>query len=336
MNRGGPTLQLIDSVTLAETDSAYVGLPTGLFVDTDGSILVSDGFGTRVLNFAGDGRLLRVYGTKGRGPGEFLSPGVVAANDREVFVDDNSSGLVTVLDRRTGVFVRSVKRQGLAIAGELSRDTLWLGLFSASLRTGVARWPSAKNSVERMVTLPGEYIASERLVSIYPFATMTHWGDTIMAAFVGSPKLLLDTESAGRIDSLILPQKLRRGIPADLEDTLAKMNDPDDYVRLVSYVRYIHRLPGGEVAVVHYDNTYHGNLLKSDVYVSLLNARRTSACVDTKLSVSSDTSPFLFFRDSTLFLIEQAVDSTSRPTTYVKRIRVNSAGCDWIPVLRPQ
>ena len=78
----GPNLIYRDSVVLHETADRYVAAPLGMVLGPDGSFLVADAFANYVLHFDSMGKLVRVFGGQGRGPGEFLQVTDVAfAND---------------------------------------------------------------------------------------------------------------------------------------------------------------------------------------------------------------------------------------------------------------
>ena len=67
----GPTVALVDSLLLEETEY-YIGRPYSLSADTaDGSFLIADGYSNRIFRFGRDGRFLQSYGHPGEGPGEF-------------------------------------------------------------------------------------------------------------------------------------------------------------------------------------------------------------------------------------------------------------------------
>ena len=62
---GGPTVTLVDSVVLEESDSAYVGRPAHVFhVAEDGKYFVSDELSDRLFQFGRDGHLERIIGVR--------------------------------------------------------------------------------------------------------------------------------------------------------------------------------------------------------------------------------------------------------------------------------
>ena len=71
---GIPSLVLVDSTVLQETDSSLIGTPIHLTVNRAGAMFVSDAMNSRVTEFARDGRFVRRFGARGDGPGEFRTP----------------------------------------------------------------------------------------------------------------------------------------------------------------------------------------------------------------------------------------------------------------------
>jgi len=63
-----------DSVLLQQPDSAPIVRISGIDVDDHGRILIGDVSEGNVKLFAPDGRLIRIIGRKGAGPGEFTAP----------------------------------------------------------------------------------------------------------------------------------------------------------------------------------------------------------------------------------------------------------------------
>lgn len=80
--------------------------PTGASMAADGEIYVSDGYGNSCVHrFAADGALIRTWGGRGGGPGQFTTPHAVWVDrfDR-VLVADRENNRVQVFDRE-GEFV---------------------------------------------------------------------------------------------------------------------------------------------------------------------------------------------------------------------------------------
>jgi peptidylamidoglycolate lyase len=97
----GRQLLVLGEAGVAGDDARHFDMPTDVAVTADGSFFVSDGYGnSRVLHFAADGKLIKMWGTKGTGPGEFDLPHGIAIDDRgRVLVADRSNARVQVFDQ---------------------------------------------------------------------------------------------------------------------------------------------------------------------------------------------------------------------------------------------
>lgn len=116
------------------TDVAHFDRPTDVAVRKDGSFYVTDGYGnSRVMLFSKDGRLIRQWGTKGKGNSEFNLPHAVVLDDQgRVYVGDRENNRVQVFDGE-GKFLAVWNASGAPY-----------GLFRHGDRTlvadGVANW----------------------------------------------------------------------------------------------------------------------------------------------------------------------------------------------------
>jgi len=86
-------------------DSFYQ--PTDVTWGPDGSIFVTDGYGnSRVVKFDKDGRLVKYWGDRGTGPGQFHTPhNIVIDNEGHLYVADRSNSRIEVFDT-DGKFLR--------------------------------------------------------------------------------------------------------------------------------------------------------------------------------------------------------------------------------------
>ena len=97
----GRVLMTLGEARVAGNDDKHFDKPTDVAVAADGTFFVSDGYGnSRVLHFAADGTLVKAWGTKGAGPGEFDLPhGITIDSAGRVLVADRSNARVQVLDQ---------------------------------------------------------------------------------------------------------------------------------------------------------------------------------------------------------------------------------------------
>ena len=85
--------QLVDSVVLEQRPDAPIVRVSGMARRSDGFLALADVSEGNVKLFASDGRLSRIIGRKGRGPGEFIAPRHLAfAPDGRLLVVDGQLG----------------------------------------------------------------------------------------------------------------------------------------------------------------------------------------------------------------------------------------------------
>jgi peptidylamidoglycolate lyase len=91
---------------VAADDEKHFNQPTDIAFLPDGTFFVSDGYGNaRVLKYDKTGKLLKTWGTKGDGPGQFNLPHCVAVDARRrVYVADRSNHRIQVFDEN-GTFL---------------------------------------------------------------------------------------------------------------------------------------------------------------------------------------------------------------------------------------
>jgi DNA-binding beta-propeller fold protein YncE len=95
-------------------------------VAPNGDIFVADGHGgtsnARIVRFAADGRILKVWGKKGSAPGEFDEPhGIALDSQGRVFVADRVNARLQIFDR-DGKFLAEWKEFGRPSAVFIDKD----------------------------------------------------------------------------------------------------------------------------------------------------------------------------------------------------------------------
>ena len=91
----------------SESGDVVFGFIGGAAFAADGSIFVTDKHERRVGHYTRDGTLIRHFGRKGAGPGEFLAPSHVSVFGDHVYVLDEALGRIIAFDS-TGRYQRSV------------------------------------------------------------------------------------------------------------------------------------------------------------------------------------------------------------------------------------
>jgi len=87
-----------EDITSVKRSGPPFNTPTGVAVDVNGDLLVSDGYGNaRVHRFSSNGDLISSFGEPGPGPGEFLLPhGISVDSARLIYVADRENSRVQV------------------------------------------------------------------------------------------------------------------------------------------------------------------------------------------------------------------------------------------------
>ncbi|HEX3147806.1 MAG TPA: peptidyl-alpha-hydroxyglycine alpha-amidating lyase family protein, partial [Gemmataceae bacterium] len=101
--------------------------PTDVAVAPTGEFFVTDGYGNnRVLKFSRDGKLLKQWGKKGTGEGEFILPHAVVRDAKgRIYVGDRENNRVQVFDSE-GKFLFQWKESGAPYGLFLSGDRLFV------------------------------------------------------------------------------------------------------------------------------------------------------------------------------------------------------------------
>jgi hypothetical protein len=328
-NVAAEPLVLLDSIVLQEPDSALIGEPSGIAGVAEG-LLVSDRSAGVVRVHDHSGALIRQYGRRGTGPGEwargprlffvqgdtiafasdggqtrwFAVPGGTSlgahANPGFLALTASGKGIVYgVMDREKGTSLREVAFDGTALrqGGHVP---------AAAARSAL---------VAQMVSMPAAVLLP---------------GDSVAMAFQGSDHLYYGPFAGGRYDSVLVPVRQRRGARQDL---LARVNDEDPgtmgpALYQPSYPGAIASIAGGAaIAVVYLDMTFVENRrMTGRPWLSIVGRSNGSVCSDIAIGGATDPLPNVAFRADTLLVLTQEVRDTSS-ATIVRRYRVSPSGC---------
>jgi DNA-binding beta-propeller fold protein YncE len=95
----------------------------------NGNVFVSDGEGgnTRVVKFTSDGKFIKMWGTKGSGPGQMSGPHCIAMDSRSrVYVCDRGNKRIQVFDQ-DGMFLSQMAQFGTPVSIAFDRsDTMFV------------------------------------------------------------------------------------------------------------------------------------------------------------------------------------------------------------------
>jgi len=89
-------------------DEILIAYPTQLAIDEDGNIYICDHMGHNILKYSRSGKLLKIIGRKGQGPGEFIFPNALCYANAKLFITDVGNGRLQILDKK-GAYLSSFK-----------------------------------------------------------------------------------------------------------------------------------------------------------------------------------------------------------------------------------
>lgn len=329
---GGPAVTPVSRLVLQESDSLFLSSLGDFGVEpADGTFYVTDQFAGRLLQIDRTGRIVRTFGRKGTGPGEFAQINLMFSRGNELFVNEGRQSVFHVFDRHTGKVQGGRRHEGIFRDVRLVGNTAWLGMQNSTHGTAVARWDLDSDSVRYMIPLPREYRESQPLAGIYSSVFVVPWADTLLVGYAGSDDLHLATQAGALVDTVGLPVRARRGVPDDIVQRLPRLQWPE-MIASASALFGVGRLPDGRVAAVHLDQVVIGSSFTADGFVSVLSADRRTACVDGTLPLSKDTSPRVLFRGDTLFVLQQRLTENERAETSITGFLLNTDRCRWFPV----
>jgi hypothetical protein len=329
-DEGGPRLVKVENVELHEPDSLYIGRPRSFAVDrADGSFVIADAFADRAIRYDRSGMAMTVYGQRGSGPGEFTAIGAVIPFDSLLIVEDVSRGVLNLFDLPSGKYLR--ERPYTGVIGGTARigDTLLFGSLNLARKTSLVSWDLRNNSTTFSVALPPAYSASEPLAAVFPGSAVAAWADTLLVGFSGTKDLLLTNLRGQLLETISVPRRWRRGVPADVAEQLDGVSFADLF-SLISHLSTLARVPNGQFLLIHRDQTIDPSRnISSRVYATLLSADRKTACVDRELPTPQESQSLVAIRGDTIFVLEQAVAGGDAMTS-VTMYKVLDDTCSWI------
>ncbi len=344
----GPTLLYQDSVILQETAEHFIGAPVGMLLGPNESFLVPDMFANQVLHFDAAGRLIRVIGRQGQGPGEFARVVDVGFANDSVFAVLDVFGLdLEVFDWRTGQHIGAIAvepRERLTVLS-LVGDSVWfggmngegwkavgvmgLGELLARARRGAE---SAAMPLLDRVDVPGIYVMNPRMFGSLGRAVLDVGPSDFLVGFAGS-SFLMRFSSGVAVDTLWLAHRARRGPPTtDFSSSQTPMGL--DFVSEISVMALLSRDDNGNVITVHQEAEMDGRQLSNvRLYVVTASADGSRQCLDTVIPTSGIGTPRVRLSGSRLFVLDQRIRASSgtdpqrNVTTVVRRFTVDPLSC---------
>ena len=335
--RSGPTLEMLETVVLSESDSFLLTQPSGLAVTQRADrFIVSDVASGRVLRWRADGQPNGSWGRAGSGPGELSGPGGVIWSGASIWVLDFGSRSWKQLDASSGTQLSTIPFSGApsnSVPSEFT-DSLWVGLRVDATHTALGLLLPGADSVAQFVRLPSEYdslgpVGIGRLTTIIRVRS----GPTTIVGFGALNGIYILSEDTVVSDSVVIPATRRRGMRAQ---TIRASNG--DFAALMNGISVLTHAGAatraGRVITVHYDPTVTGTdrpRITAKVFVSILDFANRQACVDTEVAATGDARPLVQLVGDTLFVLRQSMTGND-VKTQVDSYRVSDASCNWLPL----
>jgi hypothetical protein len=325
-------LVLRDSIRLQQRGDVFLSLPAAAAADSAG-YLVTDDQEPQVLAFSRRGALLRRYGRKGEGPGEFRE--AVAAfpykKDR-VIVFSRVPPAAQVFDRASGAFVEEFRLTTPIMSARVVTGRVWIGGNRYATRTGLHRLVLGNDHETDLAPLPGNFENMGPLGGFFPMVSFAVWSDTVLVGFEPSGTLTLLLDDGTVLDTIPIPARRRRGVPDDPSGTLLRFMHTRSYDKvfgLLSALRGMHHNADGTTTLVYFDSRPETPPVTSEMFVSVLSADRTRACVDARVPLHPEAQPTFGFDGDELVVLEQVIEG-AEAVPVLKHYRVDTSGCDWI------
>lgn len=351
----GPSLRLIDTVVLAETDSLHLGRPGQTFaVDDHGAFYVPDELQDHVVRFAPTGVPNLLLGNRGRGPGELEAVGATFVIDTFV-AQFHSTRRVAVYSGNSGALITSRLLRGYSTSIAVSAGRAWIGTFDLDSRHGLAvvstaaffRAPGDSDYAIIPATaaaFPRQYAQFPGL-DIYNYVSAAPIDRGVMVGFAGGTNDLYVVDSLSHVtDTVEVPIARRRGFTPKALALFSARSRADFVTQLVSASALYGLWPAskGRIVVWHEDNsavrTRKGQpgAFSGRAYLSILSPNGAAACVDAEVPFPGSHWPRLAFARDTVFALDQVVPDSGPPRVYsvVRRYALDDEHCDWLPTTR--
>jgi hypothetical protein len=304
--------------------------------------LVIDGQNSRLVEFDAIGKVVRLIGGKGGGPGEFN--GITTARldgDSVLYVFEPL--LVNLLDYRTGHFRRkdrlpaaflssiAVKNSQLYFSALDSTQTPHLSVWRQGTVLLGPRLPAASDL--DAVKAAGAIAMARMMNTTHSSAVFTPLNaDTIAILSQSSESIFLSTPQS-IIAEIPVARSQRQGVRADVIAQIAAdpniaQRDPQ-LLYTPSVPTAVGRNGAGEYYSVKTDLTFLGKRFSAKLFLSVTNPNNKLSCPDVQIPGPEDPRPSVAFHGDTLVVLSQEVRGTVA-VTMIRKYRIQTKNCKWV------
>ncbi|HEY4099906.1 MAG TPA: hypothetical protein VGM20_03395 [Gemmatimonadales bacterium] len=332
----GPTVTVVDSITIAEPDSLPLGEYASYIARSGrGDLFVADAGLRKVLHFDAGGRFRGVLGRAGDGPGELRTPASIGLlpGDSLLAVTDVNRARIVVFGADDAVLRREIGTPPMQfVSQEWSRrdDTVVFGFTAA--RAALGKWAWHGDSIVPSGRTPRR----AQLAGIaYGESSIVATDSGYVALFPTEPGLFVLNRDAVPTGFVRIPVARRRGEPGDLMDKRKKLAAKQPGALAGSMALGVQRLASGEWLVISgdVDVSRSGEQTRGvnmRYYVSVVSANMQKVCVDGKFPLTTDVLSRPILSADTVLLLTRNVESAGTRNRLLSMV-VSTAGCDWQP-----
>lgn len=336
------------SLDVQESSDIFLGSLVYAARAADGVIVASDTEHARVLKIDQAGRVHRLFGQRGSGPGEFRSGGAIGmlSGDSILGATDGLLRRLYVYDLRADSVIRTLTLPWPEVGGNwnVRGDSLTMAItvFSRALLSG--DWRSGE--LRAFGSVSARIKTDMFTVLQHGRPEVLRMGSQTLAVFPAEDGAHLIDSSGERMAYVPLPTRFRRGVPSTLFAEAAKRQSDRDNPKAIepvgSMIMGLHRLETGHVLVVFMDvdqierakpeapvRGLYGNYR---FYLTLLDPDLSRACVDAEVRLRTDIVPVPFFRGDSMFVIEKAVLANDSVQTRIRSFTILPTQCEPSPL----
>lgn len=331
-SKSGASRPLMDSlatVVLAEPDSVPVTQTLAPLHSRDGSWYVTDSKSDRILHFSSAGAYLGGLGRHGQGPGEFEGLGEVF----ELGVDTIAATDWSL--RRITLFAHGQRLDSMLtlpskpMSATVHGNSVWFGGVNPASGTALLQWDRSTGRMAAMIPVPADFQEGSPLAGIFTNVAVVAWADSMLVAVGGYPWLRVYSTAGEAVDSFLVPARLRRGVPLDLPERLAKAPDFPTMFSAASALPAAADIGDGWLAFIYLDQDYdmRRGILNPHSYLTLVNRNSHRACVDVSIPASGDVTAWGAFGGDTLYMLDRRITDAGGLTTTITSYLLHPDAC---------
>ena len=289
----------------------FIGMPINIAVTSRGEYFISEGTGIRVLHYDAKGRLMEIIGRYGYGPNEFVQPAfLVSIDDTTLLITDQLRRDVILWDLPRHSERLRFPYHGMPGFFAVANGTITGTTFDVGRGTIATRWGLPPKQGQTLGKLPPVFMHNS-FFAIYGLIPLDVFGDSV-AYFTGNSDFVRIADSTWTVsDSVPIPRRLRRGIPAVIDSTMGNGRNIYNVMNQLSNPYAFHRLSGNRYAVVHVDGIFKNTGVTGSLFLTIVEKGAVSRCVDMLLPVHDDNAlARITFRGDTLYVLDHFVEGT--------------------------